>query len=38
MEDEMKYEFEDDYIIIRERYNNIYLFEYNNDSELEFNI
>lgn len=38
MENEMKYEFEDDYIIISERYNNIRLYEYNNDSELEFRV
>lgn len=38
MENEIKYEFEDDYITIRENCNRIYLYEYNNDSELDFRI
>jgi hypothetical protein len=32
----MKYEFVDDYVIIREHYNRIAIYEYNNDSELDF--
>lgn len=38
MENEIRYEFEDDYITIRERGDCIYLYEYNNDSELDFRI
>lgn len=38
MENEIKYEFEDDYVTIRENCNQISLYEYNNDSELDFRI
>ena len=38
MENEIRYEFEDDYITIRECGDCIHLYEYNNDSVLEFNI
>lgn len=38
MENEIRYEFEDDYIAIREERNQISLYEYNNDSELDFRI
>lgn len=34
MDDEMEYEFEDDYITIRESYNNIFLYEHNHCSEI----
>lgn len=38
MENEIRYEFEDDYITIRENCSQISLYEYNNDSELDFRI
>ena len=38
MDNEIRYEFEDDYIIIREHGDCIHLYEYNNDSELDFRI
>lgn len=38
MENEIRYEFEDDYITIRENCNQISLYEHNNDSELDFRI
>ena len=36
MGNEMKYEFVDDYVTIREHYNRIAIFEYNNGSKLNF--
>ena len=38
MENKIRYEFVDNYITIRENCNQISLYEYNNDSELEFRI
>lgn len=38
MENDIRYEFEDDCITIRERGDCIYLYEYNNDSELNFRV
>lgn len=38
MENEMNFDYGDDYITIRESYNNIFLYEENNDSEIEFRV